>query len=188
MAVNTALQVSELDFDGIKTNLINFIKSKNQFADFDFEGSNLNLMADILAYNTFYNSYYVNQLANESFLESAQLRNNVVSKAKTLGYTPRSAIAPMAIVNLLITPDTPTAAPLVIDEYTEFVTEVNGEEYFFVTTEAKTVKPNRQGDYLAENVNSEKAPLYVTTMSMTIQTLIRDFWSEMRVLMLLRST
>ena len=67
MAVNTALQVSELDFDGIKTNLINFIKSKNQFADFDFEGSNLNLMADILAYNTFYNSYYVNQLANESF-------------------------------------------------------------------------------------------------------------------------
>ena len=152
MAVNTALQVSELDFDGIKTNLINFIKSKNQFADFDFEGSNLNLMADILAYNTFYNSYYVNQLANESFLESAQLRNNVVSKAKTLGYTPRSAIAPMAIVNLLITPDTPTAAPLVIDEYTEFVTEVNGEEYFFVTTEAKTVKPNRQGDYLAENV------------------------------------
>jgi len=152
MAVNTALQVSELDFDGIKGNIINFIKSKNQFADFDFEGSNLNLMADIMAYNTFYNSYYVNQLANESFLQSAQLRNNVVSKAKAIGYTPRSAVAPMAIVDLLITPDIPTAAPLVIEEYTEFTTKVNEQEYFFVTTEAITVKPNRQGDYLAEGV------------------------------------
>ena len=152
MAVNTALQVSDLDFDNIKSNLMQFIKSKNQFADFDFEGSNLSLMADMLAYNTFYNAYYVNQLANESFLQSAQLRNNVVSKAKAIGYTPRSTIAPMAIVNIQIIPDTPTAEPLILEEYTEFQTQVNGDTYFFVTTDAVTVKPNRTGDYFANNV------------------------------------
>tara|TARA_B100000287_G_scaffold392512_1_gene404994 strand:+ start:2005 stop:3876 length:1872 start_codon:yes stop_codon:yes gene_type:complete len=152
MAVNTALQVSDLDFDNIKSNLMQFVKSKNQFADFDFEGSNLSLMADMLAYNTFYNAYYVNQLANESFLQSAQLRNNVVSKAKGIGYTPRSAIAPMAVVNIQIIPDTPTSDPLILEEYTEFQTEVNGETYFYVTTEAVTVKPNRTGDYFANNV------------------------------------
>ena len=66
MAVNTALQVSDLDFDNIKSNLLQFIKSKNQFADFDFEVSNLSLMADMLANNTFYNAYYVTQLSTES--------------------------------------------------------------------------------------------------------------------------
>ena len=152
MAVNTALQVSDLDFDNIKSNLMQFVKSKNQFADFDFEGSNLSLMADMLAYNTFYNAYYVNQLSNESFLQSAQLRNNVVSKAKAIGYTPRSAVAPMAVINVQIIPDTPTADPLILEEYTEFSTTVNGESYFYVTTETITVKPSRTGDYFANNI------------------------------------
>ena len=115
---NVALEVTNLDFDGIKTNLKNYLKSKDTFADFDFDHSNLSVLMDVLAYNSFYNAFYINQLANESFLESAQLRNNVVAKAKSIGYTPRSTTAPTATLTLQITPATPTAEALIVEEYT----------------------------------------------------------------------
>ena len=98
------IRVSELDFDTIKQNIINHMKNldnTNTFKDYDFEASGLNTMIDILASNTHYQSYYLNMMANEMFLDTARLRENVVSKAKLLGYTPTSARASEATLSVL---------------------------------------------------------------------------------------
>jgi len=110
MATNR-LQVTDLDFDTIKNNLKTFLRSQSEFSDYDFDGSGLSVLMDLLAYNTHYNAYYLNMVANESFLDTAVLRNSVVSHAKLLGYVPVSVTASRAFVNLTIpsgnsTPDT----------------------------------------------------------------------------------
>ena len=93
------LRVTELDFDTIKTNLKAFLKQQNEFTDYDFEASGLNVLLDILAYNTHYNAYYLNMVANEAFMDTAVLRSSVVSHAKNLGYVPQSATAPRAMLS-----------------------------------------------------------------------------------------
>ena len=92
------LNVTELDFDSIKTNLRTFLKSQTEFQDYDFEGSAMSVLLDVLAYNTHYNALYNNMAINEMFLDSARKRNNIVSLAKMLGYSPRSATSAKAIV------------------------------------------------------------------------------------------
>jgi len=96
------LQVTDLDFDTIKTNLKNYLQGQTEFTDYDFEGSGLSVLLDILAYNTHYNAYYLNMVANESFLDSAVLRDSVVSHAKLLGYVPQSTTSAKAIIDLTI--------------------------------------------------------------------------------------
>ena len=97
------LRVTELDFDTIKENLKNYLRQQTEFQDYDFEGSGLNILLDVLAYNTHYNAYYLNMVANESFLDTAILRGSVVSHAKTLGYVPYSTKPAVANVNISIT-------------------------------------------------------------------------------------
>jgi hypothetical protein len=99
---DSKLQLTDLDFDNIKSNLKDYLKGQSEFQDFDFEGSALNVLLDLLSYNTFYNSFYMNMVANEMFLDTAVLRSSVVSHAKLLGYTPRSAIASLAYLNVSI--------------------------------------------------------------------------------------
>ena len=82
------LQVTELDFDNIKTNLKTYLKGQSEFSDYNFEGSGLSTLVDLLAYNTHYLGFNANMLANEMFLDSASLRSSIVSHAKTLGYVP----------------------------------------------------------------------------------------------------
>jgi len=96
------LQVTDLDFDTIKTNLKDFLRQQSEFQDYDFEGAGLNVLLDILAYNTHYNSYYLNMVANESFLDTAIIRDSVVSHAKSLSYIPYSASASRALIDLTI--------------------------------------------------------------------------------------
>jgi len=100
MASPSRLQVTELDFDTIKENLKQFLKQQQTFQDYDFDGAGLSILLDILAYNTHYNSYYLNMVANESFLDSAVIRDSVVSHAKTLSYTPYSKTSSKAIITL----------------------------------------------------------------------------------------
>ena len=102
------LRVTELDFDTIKLNLRTFLNQQSQFTDYDFEGSGLSVLLDILAYNTHYNAYYLNMVANESFLDTALLRDSVVSHAKSLGYVPHPMKAPIATINSSVTPATST--------------------------------------------------------------------------------
>ena len=96
------LQVAELDFDTIKTNLKTYLKQQSEFQDYDFEGSGLDVLINLLAYNTHYNAYYLNMVANEAFLDTALLRDSVVSHAKTLGYVPYSKSASKAVINLTV--------------------------------------------------------------------------------------
>jgi hypothetical protein len=134
---NTYNQVADLDFDNIKTSLATFLKSKDTFKDYNFAGSGISTLLDILTYNTQYNAYYLNMVANEMFLDSALQRNSVVSHAKLLGYTPRSAIAPSAVVNLSISGLTGSAYTL--PKFSSFLSDrVNGINYNFVTTDSYT--------------------------------------------------
>jgi len=133
------IRVSELDFDSIKLNLKNFLKQQSEFQDYDFEGSGINILLDILAYNTHYNSYYLNMIANESFLDSSILRNSVVSHAKKYGYTPRSRIAPKANVNIVVNGSSTGNATLILPKNHIFRSEsVDGISYDFITLEERT--------------------------------------------------
>ena len=95
--------VQNLDFFATKTALKTFLKNQDRFADYDFEGSNMNVLLDVLSYNTFYNNYYYNMAISEMFLDSAQQRNSIISHAKELNYLPRSRRSSMATVTLNIT-------------------------------------------------------------------------------------
>jgi hypothetical protein len=137
-AANSNVQLSNLDFDGIKENLKTYLKSQSTFQDYNFEGSALSTLLNVLAYNTHYNAYYLNMVANEMFMDTSVLRSSVVSHAKLLNYTPKSASAPKATVNVLAY-DVPTTS-LTIPKFTKFASEaVEGINYPFVTTDTITV-------------------------------------------------
>ena len=130
----TNLNVTELDFADIKNNLKNFLKQQTEFNDYDFEGSGLNVLLDVLAYNTHYNALNAHYSLNESFLDSAQIRGNVVTRAKLLGYTPRSVLSPRATVNIVVTKPNTGTIPTVLEltKGTKLNTVVSGEEFQFV--------------------------------------------------------
>ena len=131
MAVNNKrLRVTELDFDNIKTNLKTFLKGQDQFKDYDFEGSGLNILLDTLAYNTHYMAFNANMVANEMFLDSSSLRSSAVSHAKALGYEITSSRAPTATLNINLSTTTASAT---MPAGTAFSTTVNGSSYQFVT-------------------------------------------------------
>ena len=137
---NARLQISDLDFDQIKTNLKAYLKQQSQFQDYDFDGAGLNILLDILAYNTHYNSYYLNMVANEAFLDTALLRDSVVSHAKTLGYIPFSVTAPRAIVNVTVDSGTTTPETLTIPKGFTFSSNlIDSLSYNFVVLEETTV-------------------------------------------------
>jgi hypothetical protein len=136
---NKKINVTELDFDQIKANLKEFLKGQSEFSDYDFEGSGLSVLLDILAYNTHYNALYNNLAVNEMFLDSAMKRNSVVSLAKTLGYTPRSAKCAEATVNVTITLNTVGPNVITIDRNNPFSTTVDGISYTFYNKEPITV-------------------------------------------------
>ena len=149
--VSSKLEVSELDFDTIKTNLRNFLSDQNEFADYNFDASALSVLLDLLAYNTHYNAFYLNMVANEMYLDTASIRSSVVSRAKHLGYTPVSQKGAKAYVDLTITPaDTP--ATIVIEKNTQFSATVNGISYIFCTANSATVNVNANGIYTTANV------------------------------------
>ena len=150
MAEIQKLNISELDFDQIKNNLKDYFGSQSEFSDHDFGGSAISVMLDILAYNTYYNAYYVNMLASESFLDSAQLRDSVVSKASMLGYTPQSSTGAKANVSITVTPDD-SPATVTIDKFTQFTSTVNGTSYVFCTSGSSTIVANA-GAYVATGV------------------------------------
>ena len=136
----TNLKVTELDFDQIKLNLKNYLKTQSTFNDYDFEGSGLSVLLDVLSYNTHYNAMAAHFALNEAFLDSAQIRGNVVSRANLLGYTPRSKLASRATINVSVNvtgiADTPQT--LSLPRGTKFTSIVDGSEYNFVATETQT--------------------------------------------------
>lgn len=149
---DSKLRVTELDFDSIKSNLRDFLRTQPEFSDYNFEGSGMSVLLDLLAYNTHYMGYYMNMIGNEMFIDTAMLRRSVVSHAKLLGYTPRSRVASKAIINLSFTGAT-TETTLTIPRFTRFVTpEKDGRTYIFSTTEQLTIGQNATGVFTATNV------------------------------------
>jgi len=137
MAVNNKrLTVTEFDFDDVKDNLKTFLKGQTEFKDYDYEGSGMNALLDVLAYNTHYLGFNANMLANEMFLDSASLRSSVVSHAKTLGYVPNSARASVATIDVNLNTTSLTSATM--DAGTVFTTSVDGTDFQFVTAEDVT--------------------------------------------------
>ena len=131
MAANRQrLSVTEFDFDEVKDNLKLFMRNQTEFKDYDFEGSGLSALLDVLAYNTHYLGFNANMLANEMFLDSSQLRSSVVSHAKTLGYTTRSATASNAVVDIILNT---TNASATMPAGTVFTASVDDVSYQFVT-------------------------------------------------------
>jgi len=136
----TKLQVTELDFDLIKDNLKTYMKNQNEFTDYNFEGSGMSQIIDLLAYNTHYLAMNANFAMNEAFLDSATLRSSVVSHAKKLGYTPRSARAPVAYVDVVLNSSVATSATLA--KGTRFTTKMDGSTFGFVTNTDLSVTPS----------------------------------------------
>ena len=146
----TKLEISELDFDGIKENLKTFLSQQDEFRDYDFEGSGMSVLLDTLAYNTHYLGYNANMLANEMFLDSADLRASVVSKAKQVGYTPTSSTASKAVID--VTVNNASGASLTMTRGTSFTTAVNGTNYSFVNNSDISITPI-DGVYKFSNVS-----------------------------------
>ena len=137
MAVNKKrLTVTEFDFDDVKSNLKIFLKGQTEFTDYDFEGSGMNALLDVLAYNTHYLGFNANMLANEMFLDSASLRSSIVSHAKTLGYVPNSARASVATVDVNL--NTTSLTSVTMPAGTVFTTSVDGTDFQFVTASDAT--------------------------------------------------
>ena len=127
---NKRLEVTEFDFDDVKDNLKTFLGGQTEFTDYDFEGSGMSALLDVLAYNTHYLGFNANMLANEMFLDSASLRSSIVSHAKTLGYVPTSARASKATVDVTLNTNTTSAT---MSAGTVFTTTVDDVSYQFST-------------------------------------------------------
>jgi hypothetical protein len=138
---NSNIQITDLDFNLIKTNLKRFLQSQNTLQDYNYEGSALSTLLDVLAYNTQYQAYYLNMVANEMFLDSALQRASVVSHAKLLNYTPQSAAAPRAVIDLVM--NNVTTSSLTLPKFTSFLSEaIDGVSYKFVTLNSTTQNTN----------------------------------------------
>lgn len=149
---NKRIKVAELDFDTIKTNLKNFLRGQEEFTDYDFEGSALSTLIDLLAYNTHYNNLYTNLSVNEMFLDSASKRANVVSLAKMLGYTPASSKCARASVNLTVSNPTVVSDVATLQSGQPFTTTVDGKEFTFYNQDSKTVAKNTTGKFVFEDI------------------------------------
>tara|TARA_R110002096_G_scaffold61832_6_gene153538 strand:- start:3514 stop:5469 length:1956 start_codon:yes stop_codon:yes gene_type:complete len=194
------LRVTELDFDEIKTNLKTHLQTQDSFKDYNFEGSAMNTLLDVLSYNTHYNAVYGNMVANEMFLDSAVKRDSVVSLAKHLGYTPRSSVSSTARLNVTINSPSGSPASLTMNKGTVFRARVSGTNYQFVNTSDITITPT-EGVYSFTNIDVKEGTLLtlqytkdsnlssqrflleepsidITTLKVTIQTSVTDVTQE----------
>mgnify|MGYP003321333178 FL=1 len=160
MAENN-LPLTGLSFDAIRLNLRNYIAAKPEFTDYDFNDSAIGSLLDLLAYNTYYNAFYANMAANEGFLDTAQLYENVVSRAKALGYVPSSARSAQANLKIIFTTAVAntTFRTIRIPKNTTFTSAVNGITYFFVTPQTYTVAANSTNGFADFITLKEGTPL-----------------------------
>lgn len=142
---------TNLDFENVKTNLKNFLKGQDQFKDYDFEGSNINVLLDVLAYNTFQNNFYTNMAISEMFLDSAQIKDSVVSHAKELNYLPRSRRSSRALMRVEFFPnDNP--ATITIPERTRFTARCGASTYSFWNDRSYIIRPDENNNYIINDL------------------------------------
>ena len=132
---NSSIVLTNLDFDTIKSTFKSYLQSQDRFNDYDFDGSNINVLLDVLAYNTYHNAFYLNMVGNEMFLDSAQLRDSVVSHAKELNYVPQSFRSAQANVNINIVSTDTNKRSVVIPKGTTFTSRLLDKNYTFSVDE-----------------------------------------------------
>ena len=155
MATNK-LVVSDFDFDNIKQNLKSFLQDQPEFSDYNFEGSGFAVLLDTLAYNTHYLGFNANMLANEMYLDSADIRKNIVSLAKSLGYTPTSSKSPVANVDITI--NGASGSTVTMNKGTVFTTLVDNVTYQFINNAEISISP-QDGVYKFSNVDLHEGTL-----------------------------
>lgn len=146
MPSSDKLQITDLEFEDIKSNLITFLQNQTQFQDYDFEGSGMSVLIDLLAYNTHYMGYYANMLGNEMFLDSSSLRESAVSHAKHLNVHPTSRKGAKAKLDITFTPSG-SPVSLTIAKDTRFTSSINGIAYTYTTNKTTTVPRTFEGTY-----------------------------------------
>ena len=151
MANTGFLDISDLSFNGIKTNIKSFMQAKTEFKDYDFEGSNLSSLLDVLSYNTYMNAFYLNMIGSEMFIDSSQMRNSIVSHAKELNYLPRSRTSARALVTFSANPGTDQPDLIVIPEGYPVRATVDNVKMDF-TTDESVVLYNSGGQYVSDQV------------------------------------
>ena len=161
MSANTFLSVSELDYDLLVADLVRFYRSRPEFADFDFEDSAIRTLIAGLAYNTHKLAFIANMSVNEAYLDTAQNIDNVISRAKALGYTPTSAQGPSANVLVQFTSavGNNTFRSITISKGTAFRSSINGASYTFVTPTSYTITPNTSNRFEGYITLREGVPL-----------------------------
>lgn len=154
MIVDTNLKVANLDTDEIKANLQAYLSGQSKFQGYNFDGPALSILLDLLAYNTYLNSFYNNMGFAEQYLDSGVLRASVVSRAKELGYVPRSARSAMAKIQVtVLAPDNP--AFITVAKGTKFGASLDGVDYIFVTNTDSSIVPDENGNYIGELLTYE---------------------------------
>jgi len=138
MAIENNLRVDELNFEGIKDNFKRYLQSQDQFRDYNFDGAGISVLLDLLAYNTYYNSFYLNMVASEAFLSTAQKRNSVVNLANSLNYVPRSTSS-ASITGTLALTVSGSPASINIPAFTKFVGSIDGTSFIFSNVDSKTI-------------------------------------------------
>ena len=168
-------QVANLDFEDIKSSLVEYLRSNSDFTDYDFEGSALSTLLDTLAYNTYYTAFNTNMVVNELFIDSATLRDNVVAIAKQLGYRPKSITSPVAYISFNVNySNNTTDKELILKKGTGFNTNFDNKIYRYVVTDdvkAQVVNnvatftnvPIREGNEITDTftVNSTNSQRFV---------------------------
>lgn len=168
---NNTLSVSNLDYAGLQKDLIAFMRNYPQFKDYDFDGSNLRTLIDLMAYNTYINSFYTNMAINEMFIDTAVLRDSVVSHAKDLNYMPRSARSAQALVDIQVFPSPATPAFIAFPAGKMFQGSDGNSVFTFITTSNTIITPTSNA-YLVQQV-----PIYegvMITETFTVNTAIQD--------------
>ena len=149
---NTNINLINLDFDTLKNNFKTYLKSQDKFKDYDFDGSNMSVLLDVLSYNTYLNSFYTNMVASEMFLDTAQLRDSILSHAKELNYLPRSFKSAEAVVNININTGSANVTSVVISKGTTFSSRI-GSNTFTFSTDRNIVLTGSSGVFSGNNIS-----------------------------------
>lgn len=151
MASNTGfLSTTELDFTSIKSNLITYLKSQDKFSDYNFEASNFQVLLDVLSYNTYLNSFYLNMVGSEMFLDTVQLRESAVSHSKELNYLPRSKTSAVAYIDITVDPGNRSPSFITIPKNYTFTTSINATTLYYSVPDDILIRPIN-GSYIVSN-------------------------------------
>ena len=173
---NGSINLVNLDFNDLKSSLQSYLSGQSKFQDYDFDGSNMSVLLDLLSYNTYINSFYLNMVASEMFLDSAQLRDSVISHAKTLNYTPRSFRSATARINIAVTPSAASNTTTVtIPRGTSFTSKVGSNTYTFTLPDNYVVTGSTNGTFTAANVEIKEGVLVTDTFIFNSQSADQRF-------------